>query len=84
MSKRVKTIDVLRETRKLVANKNTWLQGEPAVSAKGRSVMATSKKAARWCVLGALVKVTKEKVGDKTSDMVFPKGMCDLLASLDR
>lgn len=84
MSKQVKTVDVLLETRKLVANKKTWCKGLPAMSAKGNGVNANSKRAVRWCVLGALVKVSNDKTGsNNTSDIIFPKGVVALLCALD-
>jgi hypothetical protein len=59
----VRTIDVLRAARKLVAEPETWCQHAEARDSSGHDVEEDSGHAVRWCASGAIRKICHEMTG---------------------
>ena len=51
-------IEVIGEAAKLIEDKRRWTHGALARDARGSRVEASDPQAVRWCVAGALEKVT--------------------------
>lgn len=61
-SKKIERVrSLLRDARKLIANKKRWCQGYFAVDKNGHEVEASDSEAAQFCALGAIKKVGKQR-----------------------
>lgn len=52
------SIELLTQTKSLIANPDNWIKKNNAISATGRKVKPTSNRACKYCVLGALDRVS--------------------------
>ena len=59
----METVDVFRETKLLLDNDWSWIKTYFAVDHKQRSVDPEDESACQWCLVGALIKVTKRQSG---------------------
>lgn len=51
------TVEILREARDLISDRDRWCQGVEALTKEGIDVDARHPKAIRWCALGAVWKL---------------------------
>jgi len=52
------SIELLTQTKSLIANPDNWIKKKNAISAKGREVKPDSNRACKFCVLGAFDRVS--------------------------
>lgn len=52
------SIELLTQTKSLIANPDNWIKKKNALSAKGREVKPSSNRACKFCLLGALDRVS--------------------------
>jgi hypothetical protein len=50
--------DIILKVIALIENPKAWTQGVPARDVEGTSVPPNNQQACKWCMLGALTKVT--------------------------
>jgi hypothetical protein len=62
---------IIREARSLIANPDSWTEGQLATTAAGENGDPCDREAARFCAFGALVKVAYEISNDNDVAMHF-------------
>jgi len=55
----VNTLDILIAVRELIADESRWTQEAAARDAKGWVVHPRAEEACRWCVYGALLRISR-------------------------
>lgn len=52
-------LDILIAVRDLLADESRWTQGTAAVDTNGKDVHPKAEEACRWCVYGALLRISR-------------------------
>jgi hypothetical protein len=80
----VDTIETLRAAKALISDPKDWLTFEYARDKAGKTVVASSPDACRFCAVGALAHIAKLSVKAVEHEKEFPAGVFLNKASGDR